>query len=188
MRRFSTCSITEVVVRYIVVVLIQAGDTLLLCGWTNLLLQQVSTFKTNDNKTTKTSKSQSTSILAVVFHFLVLGIFLAGLVSIPAVWFIPGPYQVALSTHDIIQLVVQTEGLEGLCAKEKQNPLEFLHTNRFQKCSEAELVLFELGLHMGEERVGQILSFFFFKAVHRQMGLEGTFKAEPSPLFFRLLS
>lgn len=84
--------------------------------------------------------------------------------------------------------MVQTEGLEGLCAKEKQNPLEFLHTNRFQKCSEAELVLFELGLHMGEERVGQILSFFFFKAVHRQMGLEGTFKAEPSPLFFRLLS
>lgn len=85
MRRFSTCSITKVVVRYIFVVLIEAGDTLLLCGCTNLLLQQVSTFKTNDNKTTKTSKSQITSILAVVFHFLVLGMFLDGLVSIPAV-------------------------------------------------------------------------------------------------------
>lgn len=102
MRRFSTCSITKVVVRYIFVVLIEAGDTLLLCGCTNLLLQQVSTFKTNDNKTTKTSKSQITSILAVVFHFLVLGMFLDGLVSIPAVWFIPGLYQVALSTHVII--------------------------------------------------------------------------------------
>lgn len=54
----------------------------------------------------------------------------------------------------IVQLVVQTEGLEGLCAKEKQNPLEFLNTNRLQKCSKAELVLFDLGLQMGEGGMG----------------------------------
>jgi len=76
------------------------------------------------------AESQSTSIPAMVFYFLVMGIFLAGLKS---------QFQLCDLYQDFIRVLqvfisvfivhlVQREGLEKLCAKEKQNPFELLNS------------------------------------------------------------